>query len=66
MSFVRVAGWRCTYPAYNPQKAKNPAEAGFFKKLKLTDKAASFDCTSGNYSAEVVLWRRLYLTLCDR
>ncbi|WP_234472106.1 hypothetical protein, partial [Erwinia sp. S43] len=46
---------------------QKPAEAGFLsKKLKLTVKAASFNHTSGIYSAGVVLCRRLYLTLCDR
>ena len=38
MSFVRVAGWRC---AYRYETQQNPAEAGFWKKLKLTDKPGS-------------------------
>ncbi|MCS3431496.1 hypothetical protein M2387_002032 [Klebsiella sp. BIGb0407] len=34
----------------------------FLDELKLTVKAASFNYTSGTYSAEVVLCRKLYLT----
>ncbi|BFT83331.1 hypothetical protein GVv1_41230 [Enterobacter pseudoroggenkampii] len=49
-----------------PPESKNPAEAGFSKKLKLTDKAASFNHTSGVYSAGVVVCRRLYRTLYCR
>ncbi|WP_237376187.1 hypothetical protein [Raoultella terrigena] len=47
-------------------ESKNPAEAGFSEKLKLTDKAASFNHTSGICGAGIVLCRRLYLTLYDR
>lgn len=50
-------------PGLQPSESKNPAEAGFRKKLKLTDKAASFNHTLGIYSAEIVLCRRLYRIL---
>ncbi|PAN81184.1 hypothetical protein CIW65_21180 [Enterobacter cloacae] len=33
-----VAGWRCVHTSLS----KNPAEAGFSNKLKLTDKPRSF------------------------
>lgn len=65
MSFVRC--WvALRLPGLQSPESKNPAEAGFFKKLKLTDKAASFIHTSGIYGAGVVLCLRLYLTLCYR
>jgi len=53
-------------PGQQHPESKNPAEAGFFKKLKLTDKAASFNHTSGICGAGIVMCRRLYLTLGDR
>jgi hypothetical protein len=51
-------------PDLQHPESKNPAEAGFFKKLKLTDKAASFIHTSGICGAGVVLCRSLYRSLC--
>ena len=46
------------------QKAKTPPKRGCcLKKVKLTDKAASFNHTLGIYSAEIVLCRRLYRIL---
>ncbi|EPU4331514.1 TPA: hypothetical protein ACGSEQ_004475, partial [Escherichia coli] len=45
------------------QKQK-PAEAGFYvNQVKLTDKAASFNHTSGICGAGVVVCSRLYLTM---
>ncbi|MDZ6441163.1 hypothetical protein U4U13_10855, partial [Escherichia coli] len=43
---------------------QKPAEAGFYvNQVKLTDKAASFNHTSGICGAGVVLCRRLYRSL---
>lgn len=59
MSCERCIGWPLLAIS-KADKNKNPAEAGFCKKLKLTDKAASFNHTSGICGAGVVLCYRLY------
>ncbi|EKS7204514.1 hypothetical protein O8H67_003186 [Enterobacter asburiae] len=41
-------------PGQQHPESKNPAVAGFFKKLKLTDKAASFNHTSGIAALELL------------
>ncbi|EFO2295694.1 hypothetical protein DS409_25240 [Escherichia coli] len=55
-----------SHSSFCPSKSKNPpVYAGGFSlnQVKLTDKAASFNHTSGIYGAGVILCRRLYLTL---